>query len=764
MKRVKVAIFSIFIFLLIPQLCWAVTTRGRSLYGARSLPVVSTISPTTSSAGPQSIVLSGTNFINVTSVNIFNAVNGTIDGQAYSSCQYTVDSVSQITANVTLEAGSYYLRVTSPYGAAKSPTLTVTAPAPAAPTPAAPAPAAPKPLTLAPGPFKVEDLGSLVQTATLNSMYMYQLPTTKETHSFNVFVLNKYATNPFQIVDVNLANGQTRVVDGSLGRPGPAATIMHSNGKLYVGTGGPNYLVAYDAVAGQAQNLAKLADGGSQCIIEGDDGAVYIGEAPKGYVERYDPKDGTWENYGIIDDPGPPYYRYAYSLGADGRYVYIIVGTNPFYLVVYDRQTKTQTKFWKDQQISTCRVWKGWDGPWYACVTDANGVNRWYKFNGSNPPELQSGPPLYGTKFYPPYEVDLSKSTPDNSNGGLVTVRWREKSFSTWKETSAQVRIDPYPIMRLYADEENNKFFGFTPFYGPMFYYNPALKQTTILGRPQRSLYDALWWTSDTSEPRYFLAGYPSATMEWDPALPFNLGALSSNINDPTTNPHLQTLPPEGTGKYHFHLAKGPDGFVYVGEHHERDSDGGSLGWYDPVTGQKGGLRDPFLQYDVRDLLATKKGVIFSGIGIQTGIDGKLFLIDAKSKQVVSSIVPLPGQDDPGKLTMISDTVAVGVANKGNSAGKLYSVDLNSGSLLYVKDLPGSPFGDVQWYNQRLIKGPDGYVWFYLGNTVYRINPTFGSIEPIVDASPAGSLVFFHNDLYIYGRDTLRRVTGLFDQ
>jgi hypothetical protein len=620
----------------------------------------------------------------------------------------------------------------------------------------------------------VEDLGSVVQTATLEKTYAVTLPQTNEMHLLLYYVLQQFWKAPFQILDVNLASGHAEVMDAVLGRPGPNASVLHSNGKLYVGSSDPGYFLVYDPMTAQTQQLAQLADKGAQFAIEGDDGAIYIGECVKGYVERYDPNSGTWENYGIIDDPGPPYYRYAYALGSDGRYVYIGMGQMPWYLVVYDRVTRTQIVYWKDQQLLFCGISKGLDGAWYAEASWPLTGTRWFKLNGSNPPEaLPQGQaptldpnrkPLYNLASGIPssfeYNLDFADAYPDTGNEGRPAVKWQNKTESTWHQATAQLRIGPIEVKRLYAD--NQTLFGFTGFYGPVFHYDPGTQKISIIGRPQRSLFDALY---DNPTGKYYLAGYTAATMEYNSFKEWTLTSSTPNLNDPSLNPKFLSLHPLGTAKYHYYLAKGSDGSIFIGGHHERDSVGGSLGWYNPVSGETGGLRDPFLQYDARDLISTGNRLVFSSNGIESGIDGKLFVFDVDKKTIINSFVPLPGESETGKLLVPDNNpnTIMGVIN-GVSNSRVYAVDLATGSLLYAKDLPADAFGGIRSYDRRIVKGPDGYAWLFLGNAIYRIDPASGTPEKIIDASPAGNLLFFHNEIYIYGngQDNIRRVSGLF--
>ena len=613
------------------------------------------------------------------------------------------------------------------------------------------------------GIYKIEEIGEIVQSATLEHRLRFHLLQTDQTHLLLYYVLTDCGKQPFQILDVNLSTGQVRVADAVLGRPGPIATILHSNGLIYLGSGAPGYFMVYDPETGQTRKIEKLADNGAQYIIEGDDGAIYIGECTKGYVERYDPKTQAWDNYGIIDDPGPPYYRYAYTLGADGRYIYVAIGQRPWYLVIFDRQDRTSRVYWKESGATYVGVSRGKDRSWYAQCSTKEG-KRWYRLTGGREPELLSrAPEIMATNMIRQgelpknFDIDLERATPDSSNGGQVVVRWRQKGSEAWREATAKLRIGPIEIKRLYPLDDK-RLLGFTSFYGPMFTYEPDTKQTTILGRPQRSLYDALF-----AAGRWWLAGYPAATIVYDPARPWTLTASTQDLFSSLVNPHLLHLPGDGTAKYHYYLAAGADGCIYVGGHRERDSVGGTLGWYHPQTKLTGGLREPFLKYDVRDLISTNGGasIIFSGIGIEKGSDGKIFVFDVRQKKIIKEIIPLPGSNDAGKLQEAGAGKIIGVV-RGDAKSLVYKLDLSTGTVEFTKEIAGKAFGGIRSYDRRLVKGPDGFIWLYVDNAICRINPADGGLEKILEAPPSGNLLFFRNDLYLYGDANLRRVKGIF--
>jgi hypothetical protein len=178
-----------------------------------------------------------------------------------------------------------------------------------------------------------------------------------------------------------------------------------------------------------------------------------------------------------------------------------------------------------------------------------------------------------------------------------------------------------------------------------------------------------------------------------------------------------------------------------------------------------GGLREPFLKYEIHDLIPVLNStkILVSTFGRDQGADGKLFLLNTQHKKLEQEFTPLSGATNAGKVVEIEPGIVLGLVS-GSPKSRVYRFDLQAGKLVFVRDLEGKMFGEVRGYDRRAIKGPDGYVWLYVNHTICRINPADGEVERILEAPPAGNLIFFHGDLYIYGNTDLRRIPGLFER
>jgi hypothetical protein len=611
---------------------------------------------------------------------------------------------------------------------------------------------------LADGPFKIENLGSIVSANTQERQVLFRLGSTGERHLLLYYVAD-YGTYPLQILDVNLGKATTRLTNAALGRPGARGTVLRDD-TIYLGTSdanGKGYFVQYNPTTGNVRPIAELSGKGAQFCENGADGWTYIGEITRGEVDRYNPATDRFERLGRMDTNYTGVLQYADSLGADGRYVYVGLGQLPWYLAVYDTQTGRKTLYWKEAGDTAGTVYRGKSGGWYyrrqGPATKNAGV--WYQLKSGVPTQIASPPALYpdferggvvddacSHTSSTGLEVNLDGAYPTDTDNRAV-VKWREAGAKDWKSAGAsRFHVMPVNIRRLYSWGSTN-LFGFADFYGPAFLYDPGLRAITVLGRPQFSLYDALF-----EHGMVFLSGYPAVTLCYDPAKPWSLAGSTGNKSSEDVNPHQVAA----FHKYHYYSALGADGFVYVGVHHERNSTGGELGWYDPRTGTKGSLREPFLNDDVRDLKPALGGTKL----VYASNTGKLFVFDVARKRIERTITPIPGMEALDKVTEVAPGILFGAVSN-----RIYEVDIRTGEVLWLRTLPGEAFGaDIRIYDHRLVLGPDAYVWMFIGNALFRINPAEGSLQKIVDM-PGGNPVFHNGDLYVYRGPNLFRISGV---
>ncbi|VVC00380.1 Concanavalin A-like lectin/glucanases superfamily protein [uncultured archaeon] len=630
----------------------------------------------------------------------------------------------------------------------------------------------------APGGFTVENLGSPLQGNTQEHQVMYR---TADGDRHLQLYYDTFGSSPMNIVDIDVDTGKaySSVFENNLGRPGPQFHVYYpANNKIYIASSDPGSLSEFDPATGNTRYIRALRYKGAQWGEVGDDGWVYIGETTSAVakgagVERYNPMTEQWQDLGIIDPAFNGSIQYAYTLGADRRYVYIGLGQLPWYLAVYDTQAASNNVklYWADQGDTAGVVLRGIDGNWYYKRVNPSLTpsTKFYKFEDGVPVETSAYPeflPYYNhgntvndkTAFKAEFNtsINLDQAYPNSGNGNAAVIGWQTDS-NPWQFTTIRgMFLIPAIIKRLYnIPGDSGNLLGWADEYGLVFTYNVNGRSISQLGYPQRSLYDA---TFDGTT--VYLSGYTSATLRYDMAKPWTLSG-SSSIISPSVNPYMLSLSGSDSGgnwngNYHYYSDKGADGRIYLGAQHTRDSAGGGLGWYDPATGASSGLRQNFLNYGPQGILAVNNGakIVYSS---SQGPDpeGKLFVLDVASRTIERTITPIPGGGSLDKIIEAEPGMVIGI-----TANKCYKVNALTGEIIWVKELNGTAFPGIPASDHSLAKGPDGYAWLFIDNALSRINPANGDIEKIM-AAPVSSIMFHGNDLYFYGGTSLSRVVNI---
>ena len=285
------------------------------------------------------------------------------------------------------------------------------------------------------------------------------------------------------------------------------------------------------------------------------------------------------------------------------------------------------------------------------------------------------------------------------------------------------------------------------------------------------------------------MSGYPSSPVIcYDSARPWTLaikgggpGSKLTAIDDPNSNPRrLCYLKKSGCHKM-FASAVGKSGCIYFGGQWVRNGDCGGVGWWDPAKQQDGGFWEILSNQQVCFMCSAAEGkyIVLSTLrrddpvlGKPKPDEGKLFILDDATRQIVREITPVKGVRGPGPIAPAGGNRIIGWANdpadeKGKSI--LYGVDVEKGQVVWTRELPvplpvriGS--NQMERWDWRL--GPDGCIWTFMGGdgvgeTLVKIDPRTVTIEPVCRFSPGGRLAFAPPDIYLSGSTSLRRVKGV---
>ncbi len=145
---------------------------------------------------------------------------------------------------------------------------------------------------------------------------------------------------------------------------------------------------------------------------------------------------------------------------------------------------------------------------------------------------------------------------------------------------------------------------------------------------------------------------------------------------------------------------------------------------------------------------------------------GKLFVIDAATAEIVREVEPVPGQRDIGGIVEALPGLILGACADPATEGQwlLYGVDVATGEVLLRKPVPGSFRLDTSTNRHGANEyrvGPDGNVWAYVGDVLVRIHPEDVRVEVLGRVSPPGRVAFAGDDVYLCGTNELRVIRGI---
>jgi hypothetical protein len=624
----------------------------------------------------------------------------------------------------------------------------------------------------------VHDLGVLLGSAVMD-------PPIGFTNNGDRHLLLNYWGGPANsILDVNLDRGTTRVTNTLPGRSGMRGwayrdgLIYYFIPNRYYGTNsyGTNawqgFFGSYNVNTGMTNLIRTVGQHQGYHADWGDDGWLYIGayastsqDARGAYVDRYNPNTGVYQEIGGIDpDTGPDY---VYSLGADSRYLYAC-GAYNWHLSVWDSQSGSNrfTQFWSADNDINGYIYRGKKGGWYyrkqGPVT--GGLARWYALSNGVPTLVSANAGIQASfhtnVWYSEgvrggvidnvakqtntigFNFDLDLAYPDSSNN-VATVGYMTNGTGIWNYRSAtSFSLGAASLKRVYPDGDALFITSFA--YGPWLRYTIANSNVTRYGTAPYSMYDAVKIAN-----LWYVMGYDAATLQFDPTLPWTLNSATPNRSDPSVNPHKLGL---ALRTHEYYSCVGSDGQLYVASHVDRNGVGGQLGWQDLVFKTNGSVQLPQTYLDTADLKPIWGGsnLVYSCLG------SNLLVFDTKTKSFLSTNAPL-GTASPGKVLEVSPGVIIGF-----SGSTIYKWDCSTGTLLASNNVNGPLFGaTVAPVDRRVELAPDGYAWFFVGTTLYRLNPSDMTMTSILTNSPALSVAWHGADLYFYGGPKLYRVQGI---
>ncbi len=521
-------------------------------------------------------------------------------------------------------------------------------------------------------------------------------------------------------------------------------TFTGADGKLFssCGRGG---LSIYDPVTDTIRMVRPIP--GARWLrgmAIGPDGAVYVSDYPTGSAARYDPGTGEVTDFGPQGGPFTIRNIYGYSVGFDGRHVYTAAGKMPWFVVACDPRTGTQRNLLTFDPADSPEIHQRGDAVFLKVVFgnpkkgepatrsfrlvdgDAVPVDSIPKYDDSHVP---------GVDLPQPEFEEFGRTLPIGDAG--ATIRYRMKG-GEWQSVTFPAAGRDMTIERL-APLADGRLIVSTGPYGNVHVYDPGTGVISALGNPaSKNVYGLL----EVDGTLYF-SGYPNAI----------LGLFDAEGGRLLGDWHASL-----TSKYANHIVRGADGRIYAGNHNERESTGGALGWWDPKNGEFGGIHFP--NDDCEHLTTARNGeliVFASDFTVDpahpeiTARDGRLIVYDTGQRKIVRQFSPL-SDGSAGVVVETEPGIVFGLGLQ-DKLPVMYTADLASGEVVKRVPLPGKAI-------RQIARGPDGKVYFSIGDSLVRADPTTFELETLGPAE-AGRMVFLGDDLYLGGTSQLRRIRAI---
>ncbi len=452
------------------------------------------------------------------------------------------------------------------------------------------------------------------------------------------------------------------------------------------------------------------------------------GEPDRYAAYRIEPKTLTGETFSPIGEVHANHDWTYTSLHKDGDWLYAKVGKAPWRLWGYNLATGegkmiVETEVFEGNhrtihvrpleavggfQIDVDRPAGGGDGSYW--LKDGDLTRK----DGEVPP--WSDKPVASTRHRPglPFPKPEMRRTPPDADGSVeVTWRFAREPEAEWKSVKFDVIRHPQPIRRM-VPLPGNRLFALAESYGQAVLLDIEKSERKPLGQTM-SVY-----SMNSRDATVYMSGYAGAQIwKYDTDLPWNVRDKPRDIGDGATE-NDGGADNEKSGSNPRQVARlqretkmqnpwggtviGGDGKVYTAGWIIRVGNGGALGWWDPGTGESGGLTDPFSAYPIYWMCGVGDGEAenrYLALSTKTTKDdknpdytpeqGKVFIFDTRRQQVVREMVPTT-VGSHGPVIEAVPGVVMGFSRSPNGEGGLFwANDVASGKALWRRPLPAPP-------------------------------------------------------------------------
>ncbi len=605
----------------------------------------------------------------------------------------------------------------------------------------------------------IQDLGVIHRTATLWSCSIFKYAT-EQVWSEMVWYCSGWTT-PADLIAINNDTDAVTSTSGPMGRP--YGFFMHpDDGLFYIGSDrGTSYPGQYGKWNHRTGVYTAL--GAVPRTADGIQFATFSDETPKRVFFCSNRKGGlhAWgteeQDYGILDDPGSyPDVRYIPSAQVNANYAYCEMkqsaaygDNNKCYLCIVNLTTGVVTLKWKGTAgLLGAMIYRGVDQNIYINTSAGILAYDWWLVNGTDDPIGVSQPSTLsaywsGRDTTPPiyhsvsgYDVSTLKLYPWVT--GDVTIRYKRDPDTEWREKDATlINVEDYPLQRAFEDFDGN-FISFGGSYAPTSRYYVQTNENTKLGIiPSLSGYCG---TLDHPRNLIWIGGYPAGQFwKYDPALSFDDSVQITVMPDPS-------IP-----KYYYHAITGVDRLIWLGASYIRQTANNcALVWYNPDTNTADHIKweDYILESVVSNRARNK--IVVSLSGADSAPNGKLAVVPVRKKGISKYLTPLGNVNTQGLMIGVETSKAtvnrfVGITNGANY--KTYCIHIGTGEFVWGPITNTGRTSTVDGDHQT-VTFAHGYVWYYEGPNIVKLNPANGTISAGITMDYTGEMLWIGDYLF----------------
>ncbi len=540
----------------------------------------------------------------------------------------------------------------------------------------------------------------------------------------------------FFVLDVDPHSGSLRQFVGTIEESNyPTATLMSKSGVLYIGAAYAGRLYRYDPAMQALDDLGAINPEKATfpCAIDEDkSGRIWIGSYGTADLTSFDPKTGEFQRYGRMDEIDM--YNYP-MVNADGMICNRIAQTKPKCVILDPKTGKKEVVgpvAVKGQDTFEIRKdAKGW-----VHIVSSLGNFRIQGFKAI--PEKDAPERAARSPFQDIEEVKFV--------GGEIEPYGRMEIQTVGGETrTLDLNYERAGTEIFYVHKGPDELvYGSSILPLHLFRFSPESGEIVDLGRASSANGEA--YSMANLDGKIYISAYTGATLSvYDPAKPYDFS------DSPDSNPRDLGRMDNISYRPRSTLA-GPGGKVWVASLPDYGLWGGPLSWYDPATGEKkayynivGDASCYTLAYLEKPDLIAVGGTIQGGSGTLPKVDQSvLFLWDYKAENKAwEGTMDRPVEAFNALLALPSGKL-LGTATGGGKP-ELFLFDPETKIFEKRADLPSGQPLDL-----GLVLGPDGLVYGFTRNCLYRLDPDAWTLTPVLTEEGGFDIAgpFLDLDLY----------------